>query len=248
MIKPLLPIILLDECSSTNDEAAKMLSFQELPFVVSTRKQTSGRGRLNRAWFSLPKASICFSLAVDVSFASADILASSTVRVGIAVCQALNKICKNPLFLKWPNDIYTADGRKLAGMLAELHSAKQGGYNIVFGIGLNYDLSKSIDEVPAEISSIIADIRPLLSDDFSRNDILALVVNAAAAELARHDMQTLADFSAVDYLRGRSVDISIGDRRFSGVADGINEKGNLRVRLPDTSIEIVNSGEATLHK
>ncbi len=247
-IKPSAPIILLDECASTNDEAARMLASCALPFVVTTKKQTSGRGRLNRAWFSSPEASICFSIACDVSECSAKLLASATIRVGVAVCQALNKISKDKLFLKWTNDIYNVDGRKIAGMLAELHPTKKGGYNIVFGIGLNYDLSKITSEIPTELSQNIDDLRSHLSDGFSRDDVLLLVANTAIEELSRRDMETLQHFDGVDWLKGRNVDVSIGDRHLSGIASGINDCGNLRLLLPDGSSEFINSGEATLHK
>ncbi len=247
-IKSSVPIILFDECASTNDEAARMLTLHTLPFVVTTKKQTSGRGRLNRAWFSSPEASICFSIACEMSECSSKLLASTTIRVGVAVCQALNKISKDKLFLKWTNDIYNAQGRKIAGMLAELHPAKNGGYNIVFGIGLNYDLSKITSEIPPELSQNIDDLRSHLNDDFSRDDVLSLVVNTVVEELSRRDMETLQYFGSVDWLKDRNVDVSIGDRRLSGVASGINDCGNLRLLLPDGSLEFINSGEATLHK
>ena len=129
-------VVVLDECASTNDEAKKILLIEKLPFVVVAKKQTSGRGRMQRAWFSKEGASICMSVCSDMQAVASDLLASATVRVGIEVCKALSEICKKPLFLKWPNDIYTQDGRKIAGMLAELAQADNG-YNIIFGIGIN---------------------------------------------------------------------------------------------------------------
>ena len=243
----LLDFIVLDECKSTNDEAAKMIANRPLPFVVVAKKQTSGRGRMNRSWFSSEGASICFSIACDVSKCSADVLASATVRVGIAVCAKLNEICNVPLFLKWPNDIYDSKGRKIGGMLAELKQTSQG-YVIVFGIGLNYDFSDVIEQIPQEFSANVADLRSRLCDSFNSSDVLVACSESAVKELVRVHMHSLTGFSKVDWLKGRRVDVSIGNRNFSGIADGINECGNLRVLLSDGSVEFVNSGEATLHK
>ena len=242
-----LDFIVLDECKSTNDEVAKMIGNRPLPFVVVAKKQTSGRGRMNRSWFSFEGASICFSLACDVSKCSADVLASATVRVGIAVCSKLNKICNAPLFLKWPNDIYDSQGRKIGGMLAELKQTEQG-YVVVFGIGLNYDFSDLDAQIPQEIRTMIADLRSRLCDSFNSSDVLVACSESTVKELERVDMQSLSGFSKIDWLKGKRVDVSVGNRNFSGIADGINERGNLRVLLSDGSIEFVNSGEATLHK
>lgn len=50
----------------------------------------------------------------------AEEMESFTVRAGLGVCSELKKLCGAELFLKWPNDIYSREGRKIAGMLAEL--------------------------------------------------------------------------------------------------------------------------------
>ena len=75
----------IDECASTNDVASSMLDSIDLPFALLARRQLSGRGRMSRAWYASEGASICLSIAVDMQGACADVLASSTVRVGIVM-------------------------------------------------------------------------------------------------------------------------------------------------------------------
>jgi BirA family biotin operon repressor/biotin-[acetyl-CoA-carboxylase] ligase len=219
---------------------------KKLPFVVVAKKQMSGRGRMQRTWFSKEGASICMSVCADMHGVSSDLLASATVRVGIEVCKTLSEICKKPLFLKWPNDIYTQDGRKIAGMLAELAQAGNG-YNIVFGIGINYDFSDVL-EIPSEISDKVADIRSILKTDKSIANIISVATKAIVNALSQKDLSSLSEFEKFDWLFNKNVDVVVGAENFSGVAQGINEFGNLLVQLPDNSIKIVNSGEATFHK
>ena len=237
----------VDECSSTNDVASSMLNSVDLPFALLACRQISGRGRMSRAWYASEGASICLSVAVDMRGACADVLASSTVRVGIEVCNALNEIAKEKMFLKWPNDIYSSSGKKIAGMLAELKQIG-GSYKMIFGIGVNYDLSLSDIPLPDDIVNIVDSVRPKLIVDKSINELTAIIIKATVKALSSYDLPLPNKFKQIDWLENKTVDISIGNRNYSGIACGINELGNLLVRLSDGSFEIVNSGEATLHK
>ncbi len=240
-------VLIVDECASTNDIASEMLNSEKLPFVVLARKQTSGRGRLQRSWFSDENASICLSVACDMSGITSDILASATIRVGIDVCNALNSITKEPLFLKWPNDIYSKAGKKIAGMLAELKHV-DGSYKIIFGIGVNYNLTKAKTALPKELLEITDDIYSKLSSPKSINEISAIVINSAIKALSKSQLPDIAMFDEVDWLKNKHVDVSLGNRNFQGIACGINQLGNLLVRSSNGSVEVVNSGEATMHK
>ena len=240
-------VVVLDECKSTNDEAKILLESENMPFVVVAKKQTLGRGRMQRTWFSKEGASICMSVGFDMQGVSSDLLASATVRAGIEVCKRLSEVCKEKLFLKWPNDIYSRDGRKIAGMLAELTQVNNG-YNIIFGIGINYDLSDCLSEIPSEISDKVADIRSILKTDKLIATIIAITTKAIVNALSQKDLSSLSEFEKFDWLFNKNVDVVVGAENFLGIAQGINEYGNLLVRLPDNSIKVVNSGEATFHK
>ena len=91
---------------------------------------------------------------------------SFTVRAGLGVCEELRKLCGAELFVKWPNDIYSRGGMKVAGMLAELEIGADSAA-AVFGIGVNVDFSGlSEDEIPDEIRGAACDLRSLSGGDF----------------------------------------------------------------------------------
>ncbi len=240
-------VVVLDECSSTNDEANRLLRETTLPFCVLSRRQISGRGRMSRSWFSSENASICLSVVADMSKIKGDVLASATVRVGMAVCSSLNNISREKFYLKWPNDIYSSQGKKIAGMLAELKNI-DGTYKIIFGIGLNYNLSLCRESLPKDIENSVDDIYSKLIEKKSINEIASIVIDATENALKKSILPSPDEYSKLDWLYGKNVNITIGNRNFSGTASGINSLGNLLVTLQNGSIEIVNSGEATLHK
>ena len=73
-----------------------------------------------------------------------------TLAAGLAVSNALDRICACASLVKWPNDIYLRE-RKVGGILTEssLNSLEAGGHFAVIGIGLNINSERS--DFPAEI-------------------------------------------------------------------------------------------------
>ena len=114
-------ILVLDEAGSTNTVSIDKLKSGELspPFALIAKKQSAGHGRLGRRWFSAEGATLCVSVAVPVD-PSAKSIESFTVRAGVSICEKLSNDFSADIFLKWPNDIYSSEGKKIAGMLAEL--------------------------------------------------------------------------------------------------------------------------------
>jgi BirA family biotin operon repressor/biotin-[acetyl-CoA-carboxylase] ligase len=88
--------------------------------VVVTDHQTSGRGRLGRAWEAPPGTALLASFVLPAR-------PLATLAAGVAVAAA----CGAAARLKWPNDVLL-DGRKLAGILAEQH-----GDRCILGVGVN---------------------------------------------------------------------------------------------------------------
>lgn len=106
--------------------------------VLVAEEQTAGRGRLGRTWVSQPGSALTFSVLLRPP-AQAGWLPLLT---GVAVARGISEASGLPATLKWPNDIL-ADGRKLAGILAEQSTAAGGpasakdGPVVVVGVGIN---------------------------------------------------------------------------------------------------------------
>lgn len=103
--------------------------------VLRADHQTAGRGRLDRRWEAPPAV----NLLVSVLFRTGGRPAHEYVlAVALAARDTAGVECGVALDLKWPNDLL-ADGRKVAGILAQVGgTAPDGAVDfVVVGLGLN---------------------------------------------------------------------------------------------------------------
>ncbi len=87
--------------------------------VIVSDRQTSGRGRFEKKWFS-PPGGLWFSIILKPS-ASLHKIQNITLLAAAAIAQVLNECYKVDVRIKWPNDIYY-NQKKLAGILTESES------------------------------------------------------------------------------------------------------------------------------
>lgn len=237
---------LLDVCASTNTlllERAR--SGAPSGSVLACELQSAGRGRRGNSWQSGLGGSLTFSLLWRFDQGAAD-LSGLSLAAGVAVARALAATGAADVQLKWPNDLLHA-GRKLGGILIELHGGGLGASAAVIGIGLNVRLHASLRDAIAQAVTDVASISGQLP---RRNRLLA----ATLIELA----QVLEQFSAHGFAplrqewmvrhahQGRSVTLSSGDGgTVTGKAVGVAEDGALLLETA-RGIERYVSGELSL--
>ena len=114
----------VEEVDSTMNLALKLAqTLPQIDFVVTATKQTKGRGRHGRPWYSPPGN-------LYATFAVRRALAPGTCYL-LAACAASDSMASYDIKIKHPNDLYL-NGKKLGGILVELHS------NLTLvGIGVN---------------------------------------------------------------------------------------------------------------
>ena len=103
--------------------------------IVVAEKQTAGRGRLSRKWYSPPGLGIWLSLILRPQIPLARVPALSLC-AGLACTQTTEKLTGKIALLKWPNDAYL-NGKKFAGVLTELSAEADRVNFVVLGIGIN---------------------------------------------------------------------------------------------------------------
>jgi BirA family biotin operon repressor/biotin-[acetyl-CoA-carboxylase] ligase len=241
----------LDEVDSTNSEAERRLAVgQEAPFGVLARGQRAGRGRLGRKWHSTQAGNLYLSLAFR-PFIPPDRLKPFTLWMGLALCAHIQQAHGLKLGLKWPNDLQSADGRKVAGMLTEARLDADSVRELVFGLGLN--LTGTPKDFPAEIRTTAGSLEYALGR--------SLDVNAAAADVIAALFRAWEQFEegtwsrsfnklwlAHDVLAGKSVRVTLRGEPVAGVVDGIDAEGSLILRTGGGRRTMVSSGEVTLRK
>lgn len=114
----------LDRVASTQDEARAR--FSGVPCLVTAAEQRAGRGRSGAEWMNAPRA-VAASLALRSDWPPTHIPLLTLV-AGLAARSML----ADRLRLKWPNDVVTPSGDKVAGLLAE-----RTGDLVMLGLGAN---------------------------------------------------------------------------------------------------------------
>ncbi|MGQ9706709.1 MAG: biotin--[acetyl-CoA-carboxylase] ligase [bacterium] len=141
--------------------------------VVITDKQTSGRGRFGRRWFSPKGGGIWMSFLIKgVNINNGSPLLSLSIAIG--VCDAIKSIYKIDLSIKWPNDI-TYKKKKLVGILLEQGICNDGEGFIVCGIGINTDFTTV--KVPDDIRESVISLNEIVDRFVDRNILISEILN-----------------------------------------------------------------------
>jgi BirA family transcriptional regulator, biotin operon repressor / biotin---[acetyl-CoA-carboxylase] ligase len=219
--------------------------------VVTAAEQTAGRGRQGRTWTAPAGKALLYSAILRPLDARHLLLPLS---VPIAVCEAAEELAPGTeCAIKWPNDIWI-DGRKLAGVLIE--AKPQDGWAVI-GIGLNLTIEPN--EFPPDLRDTAISIfgssaggrgKPWRSLPAVAPSGVPPTPTTAAAVLNRHLNRwvaadrgaTLAAWRERDALRGREVSWDGG----SGVADGIEDSGDLLVVATGGDRVVLGAGEIHL--
>jgi len=210
--------------------------------VFLAEEQLAGRGRGAHTWHSARSTGIYCSVILRPAMAPSEALIFS-LAAGLAVRSAVAEIAPQlHADLKWPNDLLL-EGKKFCGILTEMNAEVTRVRYLVAGIGINVNQVK----FPAELREIATSLRIATGTEWSRVELCAamlkaldreyrsLVENAAARETI---IQRFEESSSS--VRGRKVTIGVNDNDndredggVTGVTDGLDERGFLRVRTAE---------------
>lgn len=225
---------------STNDRALAFAA-EGAPdgSAVVADEQTSGRGRRGRQWHS-PYGGLYLSYIVrDLSAMPNPALL--TLAAGVSAAHAIKACCGLDLALKWPNDVVTArDARKVAGVLAEASGTGSRLDYAVIGIGVNVAGGAFPRELEARATSLELELgRPVERDDV--RDFLLRELDRDVARLRQeHASDVLADWMTLSpAAKSAAVSWVADDGARSGVTDGIDPDGALRVRCGGEVVRLV---------
>ena len=210
--------------------------------VLVAEHQVTGRGRLDRVWTSPPRAglTVSFLLRPDVPAARKGWLPLLT---GVALAESVAEVSGVLPSLKWPNDLLAADGRKLAGILAESVSSPTHPTAVVVGTGLN--VSTTADELPDTGTSLTR----ITASPVDRGTLLLAFLRAVERRYRRW-ADALGDpvssGLAQDYLSwsstvGTTVSVALPDgSTLDGVAQAVDWDGRLVVATAEGTVELAS--------
>mgnify|MGYP001187778972 CR=1 FL=1 len=143
-------IINLETVSSTNDFAKQLLS-KQIPdsdiTIVSTQEQTKGRGQIGNCWESTTGMNCTFSIIIKPHNIKPEKQFYISMITSLAMVEFLRTYIKQPVSIKWPNDIY-CQNKKICGILIENTLMGEIIETSIIGIGLNVNQTTFSKAIP----------------------------------------------------------------------------------------------------
>lgn len=225
-----------DNLSSTMDKARE-LAGQGAPdqTVVIAQTQRTGRGRMQRQWFS-KEGGLYFTLILRPQLPVASGLLVNFIISSVLV-ETIREQTGLEAMVKWPNDILVKD-RKLSGMLSDMEADEEMVTFLNIGIGLNVNNDLSIDEPTA------TSISKELGRDIHRRALLTVFLDRLAMKLMDINLENAVnDWKQYTMTIGRQVEIVTAKGTTRGKAIDVDDSGALLLELRDGTIKKVIYGD-----
>ncbi|HEV8453832.1 MAG TPA: biotin--[acetyl-CoA-carboxylase] ligase [Gemmatimonadales bacterium] len=186
--------------------------------AVLAGEQLGGRGSRGRSWQSPPGGLWLSVLFRPAAPGGVEVM---SLRVGLAVAEALDGLVPHPVRLKWPNDLMLGE-RKVGGILCEARWQGPTLGWVAVGVGMN--VRNAVPQELNEVATALASVRPALTvEDLVQPIVSGLRKLDLGAD--RLTPEELKRFAQRDWLSGRDIRAPAAGR-----AAGLREDGALLVR------------------
>lgn len=235
------PIEAYDEIDSTNAEARRRAEAgQGGPVWITAAVQTAGRGRRGRAW-STQRGNLAATLLMITDLPPVEAAQVSFV-AALAACDLADTcLGAGAARLKWPNDVLV-HGRKAVGILVESGSRPDGRLWLAVGIGVN--LAHAPQDVERPAAAFADHMGGPPPQPLDALEVLATRFEAWRRLWATQGFAPVArGWTDRAHGLGERCEARLPSRTLSGVAEGLDLDGALRLRLDDGSLERITAGD-----
>lgn len=207
---------------------------------VLAEEQTSGRGRLGRAWHSPVSTGIWMS-GIFRPKIPLYLAPQLTLLASVAVCEAIREETELPVSIKWPNDLYV-HGKKICGILTELRGDQDQIDYAIIGIGINVNIKEIPKELQEKATSLQKELgKPihratLITSIWKRLENLYLIYEEKGFEVIRLLWESCAN------MLQKPIVANTPQGWIEGIALGLNAHGALRMQT-ETGLQEVYSAE-----
>ena len=169
-------LFVFEELPSTNRFALE-LAKNPIPqgTTILADSQTAGQGRLQRSWFSPPRANIYGSIFFSFNTQQLHAIGWTPLMAGSAIAEALEDNTTVSIKLKWPNDILI-DERKVGGILCESFKRSSTETCVVIGFGINVNLTESA--FPKDIEPIATSLQIQTQRLLDRHPLITSIIQS----------------------------------------------------------------------
>ena len=245
-MKKIMPsLTVLSETESTNTLLKKMaLEGATEGTIIIADRQTGGRGRMGRSFYSPEGTGIYMSILLRPEDMKPAEALKVTTMAAVAACDAVEEVCGKNAMIKWVNDIFI-DGRKTMGILTE---AAFGVHNkieyAVLGIGINAYAPE--DGFPEEIEKVAGAVFDDKKED-GRNMLAASFINHFFDYYEERDNSDYSKrYREKSLAIGREIRVLSSEGEKRAIAMDVDDECRLIVKYPDETIEKLSSGEISI--
>ncbi|HTK10872.1 MAG TPA: biotin--[acetyl-CoA-carboxylase] ligase [Ktedonobacteraceae bacterium] len=246
-------LIYLPSVTSTNTYAMQLAQKgSEEGVVVLTDSQTAGKGRLGRTWVDATAHNALSSTVLRPRFP----LYLLVMAASLAVVDAIASSSSVDATIKWPNDVLIGE-RKVAGILIETSHDQNGQLVAIVGIGVNVNGQRTAifetgetaqtqaDSGPGTLAAKATTLETEAGHVVSRETFIAHLLQRLETyylQLQQETQEPVApDYGSASRLireqwrnqlstLGRTIQVRQGNTILSGVAENVNDEGELFLR------------------
>ena len=228
-------LYLFDDVVSTNKVLRQLArSGAAEGTVVLAERQTDGRGRLGRPWFSPGGVNLYASVLFRDGLAPVEAPLFCFI-ASLAVADAIRDVGLHPA-IKWPNDVLVGR-KKVAGALMECATRGSTVDFLVVGVGVNLNVDQaSLRSALGPAGVGATSLAAVLGREVDRNAFAASYLNHLDAWARRFRAEgpapILAAWRQRDILTGRRVEARGERESFDGRVLGVSDAGRLLVQPP----------------
>ncbi|MGN1185102.1 MAG: biotin--[acetyl-CoA-carboxylase] ligase [Oliverpabstia sp.] len=235
-----------EEIDSTNTQA-KRLAEEDAPSgtLVVSDCQVKGKGRRGRVWTS-PKGEAIYMTILLRPQIRPDRASMVTLVMGLSVVQAIRNVLGLETSIKWPNDV-VLNRKKLVGTLTEMSAQMDYIEYMVIGTGINANMTEFSEELKDKATSLRMEMgRSVNRASLIAESMKCFEKNYEIFEKTQDLSGLIEDYQAVLANLNQPVRVLEPGHEYSGIARGINEKGELLVEREDGTVTAVYSGEVSV--
>jgi len=180
----------------------------------------------------------------------------------LAVVEAIERACGIAAAIKWPNDVLIAD-HKVCGILIETSHDKDGHLVAVLGIGMNVNgqLQGQVEQKGSvvELAAVATTLETVCGHPVSREEILTHLLTALEKDYLALQQEAIeppgvapATGPVARLLRdrwqshlstlGRTIKVHQGERVVEGVAEAVDDNGELLLRRDSGELVCITWG------
>lgn len=229
-----------EEVGSTNDLAKeKTLTSKNQKFVITAKRQISGRGRRGRSWIGL-EGNLFASFGIEFELRY---LGQLSILISLSLFETIKKYDEK-IFVqtKWPNDILINEAKAI-GVLIE---RGEGDYMIV-GVGVN------ICESP-EVEGLLYQATNLKKENIQtdRVEFLKLFVNIFNQNLEKWKSIGFENLKqkwlSNVYGLNKKIVVNMEKEKIEGIFLGIDENGTLLLKNESDDVQKIYAGDIFMMK